>query len=92
MKHVLISLAIILLAAVPVRADSWIFQRSYYSHDPATQVRIGRQVSNGPLYTRRQGEFINSGYRNIRSVIQVGGQTYDNLNMWESWIQVGGQF
>ncbi len=73
-------------------ADSWLFRQSYYSHNPVTQVRVGPQVSTGPIYTRPQGAYINSGYRNMRSTIQVGGQVYDFLNVWESWVQDGQQF
>ena len=85
-----------LLAIAPSVASahdrSWVFQQSYYSHDPVSHVRIGRQFSRGPVYTRPQGEFVNSGYRHLRSTIQLRGQTYDHLNMWESWYQVGQQF
>src|SRR4051812_5592922 len=72
--------------------DSWIFLPSYYSHDPTTSVRIGRQYSRGPVYTRPEGEFVNSGYRRTQGTIQVGGRVFDQVNMIESWIQVGRQF
>jgi hypothetical protein len=73
-------------------ADSWIFLRSYYSHDPVSEVRIGRQFSTGPVFTRPQGQYVKSGYRQIRSIITTQGQTYDNLNVLESWIQTGSKF
>ena len=94
MKVALVVYALLGLASMPeaTQAESWIFNRSYYSHDPVTHVRIGRQYSSGPVYTRPTGEYVRTGYRNIRSAIQVGGQTFDNLNMWESWIQTGAQF
>lgn len=82
------------LAATPAaRADnSWMFQRSYYSHQPATPVAIGRRARGGPYYTRPQGAYFNGGFRRLRSTINVGGQIYDNLNLFESWAQTGGQF
>ncbi len=82
------------LAGVPAaQADnSWMFQRSYYSHQPAEPVAIGRRARGGPYYTRPQGAYFNGGFRRLRSTINVGGQIYDNLNLFESWAQTGGQF
>jgi hypothetical protein len=77
------------------RADSWIFQPSYYTQEPAPVVKIGAArylVLGGPFYTPPQGEFIRSGYRNAINTIQVGNQTFDQSNILESWIQVGAQY
>ena len=87
----LVVLAVMACSSVSL-AESWIFKSSYYSHDPVTEVRIGRQYSTGPVFTRPQGEYVKTGYRNIRSIITTKGQTYDNLNVWESWIQTGSKF
>jgi len=94
MKHLLLgaAAAALLSCAAPCGAESWIFNQSYYSHDPVTRVRIGRQYSRGPVFTRSQGEYINTGYRNLRSTINIRGQTFDMINMFESWIQVGAKF
>ena len=96
MKRMLFSLVVaatLYSLASPAQAESWIFQRSYYSHDPVTDVRIGRpSVSGGPYYTRPQGAYIRSGFRNLNSVINVGGAGADVTNVWESWIQTGEQF
>ena len=94
MKRLLL-LALLLVLYVegtPARADNWIFARSYYSHQPVTPVEIGRRPPGGPFYTRQQGEFVRSGFRNVRSSIVVGGYSYDHANIYESWIQVGGQY
>ena len=82
------------LLAVPASADaaSWIFQRSYYTHDPVTKVRIGPQATGGPYYSPVRGEFIRAGVRHVRSQIRVGGIVFDQYNEWDSWIQTGAQF
>ncbi|HVX13916.1 MAG TPA: hypothetical protein VHC22_22220 [Pirellulales bacterium] len=79
-------------SAVPAQAENWMFQRSYYSHQPAEPVAIGRRARGGPYYTRPQGAYFNGGFRRLRSTINVGGLVYDNLNLFESWAQTGGQF
>jgi len=80
------------LAGPAAAAESWVFQRSYYSHEPAERVQIGPRATGGPYYTRPRGVYVNSGYRNLRSTIRIGGRTYDHLNVWESWVQTGSQF
>ena len=92
----LISIAILLTlglgAADAARAENWMFQRSYYSHKPETPVQVGRRARGGPYYTRPQGAYFNGGFRYSRSMINVGGYVYDNLNLYEGWAQTGGQF
>lgn len=75
----------------PLPAESWIFQRSYYSHQPATEVEVGPQTPHSPLFTRPQGAYIRGGYRRLR----VGGnlRAYDDYHyFYESWFQAGEQF
>jgi hypothetical protein len=73
-------------------AASWIFQRSYYTHDPVTKVRIGPQATGGPYYAPVRGEFIRTGVRHVRSQIRVGGIVFDQYNEWDTWVQTGAQF
>jgi hypothetical protein len=75
-------------------ANSWIFQPSYYSHDPVVDVKIGpeRYHFAGPNFTRPQGEFIRSGYRSVQGIIQVGNSGTDQLQYFESWVQGGVEF
>lgn len=79
-------------SAPAAQAENWMFQRSYYSHQPAEPVAIGNRARGGPYYTRPQGAYFNGGFRRLRSTINVGGLVYDNLNLFESWAQTGGQF
>lgn len=81
-----------LLSAPAAQAENWMFQRSYYSHKPETPVQVGRRARGGPYYTRPQGAYFNGGFRRLQSTINVGGYIYDNLNLFESWAQTGGQF
>jgi hypothetical protein len=79
--------------ASSAQAESWLFSRSYYSHDPVTQVRIADPaVRGGPYYTRPQGVYVRSGFRNSNSIINMGRAGSDQTNVWESWIQTGAQF
>ena len=73
-------------------AASWIFQRSYYTHDPVTKVRVGPQATGGPYYSPVRGEFIRTGVRQLRSQSRVGGIVFDQYNEWEAWVQTGAQF
>ncbi len=93
MKRIFLVMFLMLFCSTShASAGSWIFQRSYYSHDPVTKVRVGPQASGGPYYTPVSGQFITTGYRNLRSTINVRGMVFDQYNVWDSWIQVGGQF
>lgn len=92
LRTLVFSLALLGLACAPVQAGSWIFQRSYYSHQPAVAVPVGPQAVGGPYYTRPYGEYVRSGFRTMRTTIVVGGRSYDNTNLFESWIQVGSQY
>ena len=88
----LVALAAIWAAPQFASAESWIFRPSYYSHDPVSKVRIGRQYAGGPVFTRPTGAYVRGGWRWQNAQINIGGQIYDNDNYFESWIQHGEQF
>ncbi|MGC4006595.1 MAG: hypothetical protein QM811_27130 [Pirellulales bacterium] len=73
-------------------AADWMFQRSYYTHDPVTPVQVGPQAPpGGPYYSRVQGEFTQSGLRTLRSTIRAG-HVVDTYQTWEGWTQRGVQY
>jgi hypothetical protein len=91
-----IMLSATLLSLGPMRcttasAESWIFARSYYSHNPVQRVEVGRRPPRPPYFSGPQGEYYRSGLRYVNSRIVIRGQTYDNLRLYEGWVQVGGQ-
>ena len=81
-----------LAGSAQAQTPSWIFQPSYYSHDPISPVRIQRQYSRGPQFTPSVGQYVNSGYRMLRANININGALYDQLNMWDSWYQTGAKY
>jgi hypothetical protein len=84
--------AVLVAAPLSAHADSWIFGPSTYStygYMPPIQQQVPT-ASRGPYFHRPPGYSVNSGYRNIRGYIRVGGQVFEQMNIWESWIQPGG--
>jgi hypothetical protein len=88
----LLATMLVALATSAAHAEDWVFARSYYSHQPVTPVQIARRPPGDMFYSRPQGDYVRSGYRNVRSTIVVGGYSYDHAQFYESWIQVGSQF
>lgn len=64
--------------------DDWLTWRSAYTHDPSTNQRVAQFSRVGPVYVYGPPNYVKSGYRNIRSSIQVGGSA-DNLHIVEEW-------
>ena len=78
--------------AASANSAEWMFERSYYTHDPVQQVRIGPQApAGGPYYSRVQGAYTSSGLRQLRSTIRVGNSV-DNYYQWDGWVQRGVQY
>jgi hypothetical protein len=82
----------ILFTAASAEAGSWVFERSYYSHHPTANVEVHRRAVGGPFYARQQGEFVRSGYRNIRTTIIANGRVWEQGQFFESWVQGGAQY
>jgi hypothetical protein len=86
MKNRRLAIAILSFALLAARADAneWITAPSYYSHDPQTGERLQQYTPIGPFYIQPRGDYRRSGYRHMRSSIQVGGSS-DNLHVVEEW-------
>jgi hypothetical protein len=80
------------VCAASANAAEWMFERSYYTHDPVQPVRVGPQPpAGGPYYSRVQGAYTSSGLRQLRSTIRVGNSV-DNYYQWDGWVQRGVQY
>ena len=72
--------------------NSWVFRRSYYTHEPSIAAPTGgNYVARGPVYTRPEGEYVRGSYRSSYSMIRVNGQIWDRTWQWDSWVQHGSQ-
>lgn len=68
----------------------WMFQRSYYSHDPVAYVEVGRRGTfGGPDYPRSWGAYIRSGYSYQQGFIRAGGRVMEWNRSWDSYVQAG---
>lgn len=73
--------------------SSWLFRRSYYSHEPVRPVTIARRnIAGTPQFTQPQGAYVRSGFRFSRNTINVRGLTVDNYYEFDSWVQSGAQY
>lgn len=80
------------IAATSAQASDWMFERSYYTHNPVQPVQVGAQPSpTSPYYSRPQGAYTSSGLRQLRSTIRVGNMT-DTYMQWDGWVQRGVQY
>lgn len=62
----------------------WITAPSYYTHDPQTGERVSQYSPIGPFYTYPRPDYVQSGYRHMRSSIQVG-RSADHMHIVEEW-------
>jgi hypothetical protein len=82
-KLAVFGLIVAVLAGTTSAAD-WITAPSYYTHDPQTGERVRQYTPIGPFYIAQRSDFLRSGYRHLRSSIQVGTNA-DHLHVVEQW-------
>jgi len=76
--------AIGLVTARCARAESWIFLRSSFTHDPATGDRVAQFAPKKASYARTDATYVQSAYRHQRSTIRAGSST-DHTHIVETW-------
>src|SRR5262245_52383456 len=74
------------LSALATRASAadWLTAPSTYTHDPTTAQRVTQYTPIGPYYYYARPDYLKSGYRNLRSTIDLGNSS-DNLVITEEW-------
>ncbi|HZZ73380.1 MAG TPA: hypothetical protein VFE24_14090 [Pirellulales bacterium] len=78
--------------APPPPPTSWIFQPSYYTHEPAHSVQVGppENRADTPCYAPVQGYFSGSNRWTTNNIPSAGGSS-DITQYYESWFTIGGQ-
>lgn len=76
---------LLLLAPADGRAQAgWIFGPGRYSHAPNTGERVVQYEQPKPAYVPQDPTYMESGYRQKRSGLQVGG-SYDYRHVVQTW-------
>ncbi len=65
--------------------SSWIFQPSYFSHDPDTGKRVDQYESEPTSYYRDDPTYLESGYRHYQYEIVGPGGSADRLHVVQTW-------
>jgi hypothetical protein len=78
-------LAMLLVASVTAaRAESWVFQPSYFTHSPDTGERVAQYAQPAASYARTEN-YLQSGYRhNTIDLPGIGGGG-DHIHVVETW-------
>jgi len=74
----------LLVGAASASAGDWIFQGSYYSHDPQSGERTAQYQPIAPVMHQQRLDYLQSGYR--QDHIRIGGPIdADNIHIVEEW-------
>jgi hypothetical protein len=86
--RIIVTVAIVFILAGIVapaaRAIDWLTAPSYYTHEPLQGQRVAQYSEIGPYYYYSRPDYLKSGYRHLRSSIQLSGSA-DNLHIVEEW-------
>ena len=86
-RHLVMAIALpafALTSALPASAQSWLFNRSTFSHDPATGARVNQYAAKRVAYVPADGTYLQSGYRHMRFGLRAGGSA-DRLHVVQTW-------
>ena len=80
---------VILLLAVGLAAGpawaSWAFAPSYFSHAADSGVRVAQYAPKDKAYSRDDGTYLQSGYRQHRLRLRGPNGSSDNIHIVETW-------
>ncbi len=72
-------------APVAPQQPSWIFQRSTFSHDPATGARVAQYMRKRPVEPLDDQRDVTSGYRRTRTNLRGTDGSNDTSYQVQSW-------
>ncbi|MCH2595124.1 MAG: hypothetical protein MKZ95_04865 [Pirellulales bacterium] len=67
------------------QADSWVFARSRYTHDPATGARVSQYQRMAPIEPLPDRRLVTSGYRRTRNVLRGADGSSDTTYQVQSY-------
>jgi hypothetical protein len=65
--------------------SSWLFQSSYFTHDPDTSKRVAQYVAEPTSYARDDPTYLESGYRHNQIMILGANGTADREHIVQTW-------
>jgi hypothetical protein len=65
--------------------ESWIFQPSYFSHEPASGERVAQYAPEPTSYLRDDPTYLQSGYRHNQTFIRGADGSADRMHIVETW-------
>lgn len=77
-------------AACPAGAQSWVFRRSTFTHDPATGARVAQYDRINPVEELPDPRYVTSGYRQIRTTLRGPDGSIDNTYQVTRYAPPGG--
>lgn len=90
-SHLLLALGMCLLSSVAAHAEdccepeSWMFQRSTFSHAPETGARVAQYAQHEPVEGLPDPRLVTSGYRTTRTNVRGANGSLDTYYEVQNW-------